>query len=64
MKRRTVITGQGFFQGRGEGSIDHGVLILATGGKEVTPEGYLYGEDPRVMTQRQLEKMIHEGTED
>jgi heterodisulfide reductase subunit A len=38
---------------------DHGALILATGGKEVTPKGYLYGEDSRVITQRQLEKMIH-----
>ncbi len=43
----------------GETSIDHGVLILATGGKEVIPKEYLYGKDPRVMTQRQLEKMIH-----
>ena len=39
--------------------LDHGVLILATGGKEVTPKEYHYGEDPRVITQRQLEKMIH-----
>jgi heterodisulfide reductase subunit A len=39
--------------------LDHGALILATGGKEVTPKGYLYGEDPRVITQHQLEKMIH-----
>jgi heterodisulfide reductase subunit A len=39
--------------------VDHGTLILATGGKEVTPKEYLYGEDPRVITQRQLEKMIH-----
>ena len=39
--------------------LDHGALILATGGKEVTPKEYLYGEDPRVITQRQLEKMIH-----
>jgi len=38
---------------------DHGALILATGGKEVTPKEYLYGEDSRVMTQRQLDKMIH-----
>jgi len=43
----------------GETSIDHGVLILATGGKEVTPKEYLYGKDPRVITQRQLEKMIY-----
>src|SRR4030067_1269000 len=42
-----------------EKGIDHGALILATGGKEVAPKGYLYGEDPRVITQRQLEKMIH-----
>ena len=39
--------------------LDHGALILATGGKEVTPQGYLYGENPRVITQRQLEKVIH-----
>jgi heterodisulfide reductase subunit A len=42
-----------------EKSLDHGVLILATGGKEVSPKGYLHGEDNRVITQRQLEKMIH-----
>jgi len=39
--------------------LTHGALILATGGKEVVPQGYLYGEDPRVITQRQLERMIH-----
>jgi heterodisulfide reductase subunit A len=43
----------------GEKILDHGALILATGGKEVTPKGYLYGEDSRVMTQRQLEKVMH-----
>jgi len=42
-----------------EKSLDHGALILATGGKEITPKGYLYGEDSRVITQRQLEKMAH-----
>ncbi len=42
-------------------TLDHGALILATGGKEVAPKGYFYGEDPRVITQRQLEKMIHLG---
>jgi heterodisulfide reductase subunit A len=44
---------------REEKILDHGALILATGGKEITPKGYLYGEDPRVITQRQLEKIIH-----
>jgi heterodisulfide reductase subunit A len=43
---------------REEKVLDHGALILATGGKEVTPKGYLYGENPGVITQRQLEKMI------
>lgn len=43
----------------GEMVIDHGVLILATGGKEIQPKEYLYGEDSRIITQRQLEKMIH-----
>jgi heterodisulfide reductase subunit A len=43
----------------GEKILAHGALILATGGKEVRPKGYLYGEDARVITQRQLEKMIH-----
>jgi heterodisulfide reductase subunit A len=38
--------------------LNHGTLILATGGKEVTPKGYLYGEDQRIITQRQLEKMV------
>jgi heterodisulfide reductase subunit A len=44
---------------REEKVLDHGALILATGGKEIAPKGYLYGEDSRVMTQRQLERMIH-----
>ncbi len=43
----------------GEAVLEHGALILATGGKEVTPKEYLFGKDPRVITQRQFEKMIH-----
>jgi heterodisulfide reductase subunit A len=39
--------------------LDHGALVLATGGKEVIPKEYLYGQDSRVMTQRQLERKIH-----
>ncbi len=38
----------------------HGSVILATGGREITPKEYLYGEDPKVVTQRELERMIHE----
>lgn len=46
-----------------ETEIHHGALILAAGGKEVVPKGYLYGEDPRVITQRQLEKAIFHNDE-
>ena len=44
---------------QGEKTLEHGILILATGGKEITPKEYLFGEDSRVITQRQLEKIIH-----
>ena len=43
----------------GEERIDHGVVILATGGREIRPKEYLYGEDSRVMTQREFERAIH-----
>jgi heterodisulfide reductase subunit A2 len=39
-------------------SIDHGALIFAVGGKQIEPEGYLYGENPNVLTQRELEHRI------
>jgi heterodisulfide reductase subunit A len=39
--------------------LEHGTIILATGGKEIKPHEYLYGEDPRVVTQRELEGLIH-----
>ncbi|MFP3868288.1 MAG: FAD-dependent oxidoreductase [Desulfobacteraceae bacterium] len=39
--------------------LDHGVLIAATGGKEFNPQGrYLYGSDPRIVTQLELEARI------
>ncbi|MGB8992098.1 MAG: FAD-dependent oxidoreductase [Desulfobaccales bacterium] len=38
----------------------HGVILAATGGREFQPRGrYLYGEDPRVLTQRELEARIN-----
>ncbi len=51
---RTLISVDG-----GEEALEHGVIILATGGKEIKPHEYLYGEDPRVVTQRDLEGLIH-----
>jgi heterodisulfide reductase subunit A len=54
---RSVITANG-----GQQTIDHGVLLVATGGSPATPTDYLYGHDPRVLTQRQLEQQIADGT--
>ena len=43
--------------------IDHGIIIVATGAEEFKPNEYLYGEDPRVMTQLELEKTISDRNE-
>ena len=41
--------------------MEHGVVIVATGGEEYTPSEYLYGTDPRVKTQHELEELLTEG---
>jgi heterodisulfide reductase subunit A len=41
-----------------EQEVAHGVAIVATGATEYQPTEYLYGTDPRVLTQRQLEELI------
>ncbi len=38
--------------------IDHGVIIVATGGEEYQPKEYLYGQDSRVISQKELEEWI------
>ncbi|MGQ9709215.1 MAG: FAD-dependent oxidoreductase [Anaerolineae bacterium] len=45
----------------GEQEEVYGAIIVATGGREVVPTEYLYGQDPRVVTQRELEKMLADG---
>jgi len=43
-----------------ERRLEHGVVLVATGGQEMRPQGsYLYGEDPRVLTQLELEEHIN-----
>ncbi len=37
---------------------NHGVIVVATGGEEYKPEEYLYGKNPRVMTQKEFESML------
>lgn len=43
---------------KSEITIEHGVVIVATGGMESKPTEYLYGEDERIITQLQLEKYL------
>jgi len=54
---RSIITRNGE-----EHRVEHGVLVVATGGKPATTGEYLYGQDPRVLSQRELEEQIAEGT--
>jgi heterodisulfide reductase subunit A len=46
--------------GSGE-TLEHGVTILATGGKEATTESYGYGQSDTIVTQHQLEEQLHSG---
>ena len=41
--------------------INHGAVIVATGAHEYRPKEYLYGEDPRVMTQLELAERMQKG---
>ncbi len=38
--------------------IEHGVIVVATGGEEYEPEEYLYGENDKVLTQNELEERL------
>jgi heterodisulfide reductase subunit A len=46
----------------GEEEVEHGALVVATGGGPAGTKEYLYGQDPRVLTQRELEAQLAEGT--
>jgi len=39
-----------------EKEVEHGIVIVATGATEYKPTEYLYGKDPRIMTQHELEE--------
>jgi heterodisulfide reductase subunit A len=41
-----------------EETLDHGVLLVATGGGPATTTEYLYGQHPKVLTQRELELQL------
>jgi heterodisulfide reductase subunit A-like polyferredoxin len=55
----TIRTGEGKKE-----AIEHGVVVVATGGVEYKPEEYLYGQSPAVRTQREFENSLAEGTID
>ena len=40
--------------------VEHGTLILATGAHELAPDEYLFGRDPRVLTQTAFEQMLED----
>ena len=42
-------------------AVEHGVIVLATGGKEYKPTEYMYGKSDRVVTQTELEKRLASG---
>jgi heterodisulfide reductase subunit A-like polyferredoxin len=42
----------------GETTFAHGVVIVATGANPHVPDEYLYGKDPGVVTQRELEQAL------
>ena len=44
--------------GKKEQTIDHGVIVLATGGREYRPDKYLLGKNSKVVTQLELEKKL------
>ena len=47
-----------------EAHVAHGAVIVATGAKASEPQGYLYGRDPRVITQTELEARLAAGQVD
>ncbi len=47
-----------------EKTVEHGVIIVATGGEEYPVDEYLYGEDDRILTQRELEERLASDPQD
>jgi heterodisulfide reductase subunit A len=41
--------------------VEHGIVIVATGATEYKPTEYLYGQNPRIMTQHELEEKLADG---
>jgi heterodisulfide reductase subunit A len=44
--------------------VEHGVAVVATGGREYKGNVFLYGQDPRVVTQLELERRLTENIDE
>jgi heterodisulfide reductase subunit A-like polyferredoxin len=42
--------------------VEHGIVVVATGAEEAKPDEYLYGKNPEVLTQMELEEKIAQKT--
>ncbi|MCE5259955.1 MAG: FAD-dependent oxidoreductase, partial [Chloroflexi bacterium] len=58
---RTVLERAANGSGPQQEIVEHGVIIVATGAEERHTSAYLYGQDERVITQRELEERLAEG---
>ncbi|MHB9032421.1 MAG: NAD(P)-binding protein [Anaerolineae bacterium] len=58
---RTVLERAANGSGPQEEIIEHGVIIVATGAEERDTKAYLYGQDDRVITQREMEERLEDG---
>jgi len=47
-----------------ERKIDHGVVVVATGGQEYRPKEFRYGEHPRILTQLEFGDLLHASPEE
>jgi len=52
------VVSSGSGKNKKEQTIDHGVVVMATGGHEHRPNGYLLEESSKVVTQQELEKRL------
>jgi len=47
--------------GKASKVINHGVVVIATGGREYSPKGYKYGDNNNILTQLELENKLSRG---
>lgn len=47
-----------------DATLKHGITIIATGASELSPELYHYGEDDRIITGLELDRMLNKNSDD